>query len=48
MAIDNGMIARSEDLLKAEFLFDRQYLAPNLASALNDKISISSEIDPMF
>ena len=48
MAIDNGMIARSEDLLKAEFLFDRQYLAPNLVSALNDKISISSEINPTF
>jgi hypothetical protein len=48
MAIDNEMITRSEDSLKAEFLFDRQYLTPNLAAELNDKISISSEIKPIF
>lgn len=48
MAMNNEMISRAEDSLKAEFLYDRQNLSPNLASALNDKVRIDSDIEPMF
>ncbi|MFX1606909.1 MAG: hypothetical protein ACFFDD_13525 [Promethearchaeota archaeon] len=36
MAIDNGMVSRNQDSLKAEFLYDRQILIPNLLHALGD------------
>ncbi len=48
MAMDNEMISRAEDLIKAEFLHDRQNLSPNLASALCDQIRVDSDIDQMF
>ena len=48
MAIDNEMISRSEDSLNAEFLYNRQNLSPNLASALYEKVRIDSDIEPMF
>ncbi|NHI90617.1 MAG: hypothetical protein EAX87_13940 [Candidatus Thorarchaeota archaeon] len=48
MAVANEMISRVKDTLKAEFLFDRQVLPPNLASILSDKVNIDSSIEPMF
>ncbi len=48
MAIDNEMISRSEDSLHAEFLYDRQNLSPNLASAFHEKVRIDSDIEPLF
>jgi len=48
MAINSEMISRDEDLLKAEFLFDRQNLTPNLASALCEKVRLDSEIEPIY
>ena len=47
MAITNELISRSDDSLKAEFLFDRQNLTPNLTSALSDKVRVESDIEPM-
>lgn len=48
MAINNEMISREEDTLKAEFLYNRQSLSPNLVSALYDKVRIDSRIEQMF
>jgi hypothetical protein len=48
MAVSNKMISRVEGSITAEFLYDRQSLSPNLASALCDKIRIETEIDQMF
>ena len=48
MAVTNEMVSRFKDSLKAEFLFDRQVLPPNLASILSDKVKIDSSIEPMF
>lgn len=48
MAMNNEMISRAEDSLKAEFLYDRQNLSPNLASVLYGKVRIDSDIEPMF
>lgn len=48
MAVSNELISRTENSLKAEFLYDRQNLAPNLASTLCDKVRIETQIEPMF
>jgi hypothetical protein len=48
MAVSNELISRAENSLKAEFLYDRQNLGPNLTSALCDKVRIESQIEPMF
>jgi hypothetical protein len=48
MAITNGMVSRNNKILKAEFLFDRQKLPPNLISILSDDIKIDSNVEPMF
>ena len=48
MAVDNEMISRSEEHLKAEFLYDKQVIPPNLITALADKMSIDKTIEPMF
>ena len=48
MALNNEMLSRAEDLLNAEFLYDKQSLSPNLASALSGKISIEKAVEPMF
>lgn len=47
MAISNDMVSRKENSLRAEFLYDRQDLAPNLMSALGDKIRIENNIEPI-
>ena len=48
MAIENEMISRTEDRIRAEFLYDKQDLNPNLMSALNGKVRIDSSIDMMI
>jgi len=48
MAINNEMISRDEDSLRAKFLYDRQNLTPNLASALCAKVRIDSDIEPLY
>jgi len=48
MAINNEMISRFDDSIKAEFLYDRQNLSPNQASVFCDKIIIDSEVEPFF
>ncbi|MFW9964132.1 MAG: hypothetical protein ACFFCX_11235 [Candidatus Sifarchaeia archaeon] len=48
MARENGMISRTEDTLKAEFLYDRQNLSPNLVFSLRDKVRIDGKITEMF
>jgi hypothetical protein len=48
MAVSNELISKTENSLKAEFLYDQQNLAPNLTSALCDKVRIESQIDPMY
>ena len=48
MAMTNGMVSRNKNTLKAEFLFDRQKLSPNLVSILSDYIKIDSNVEPMF
>lgn len=48
MAVTNEMISRVKGSLKAEFLFDRQVLPPNLASILSNKVQIDSSVEPMF
>ncbi|MFW9981646.1 MAG: hypothetical protein ACFFE3_07005 [Candidatus Thorarchaeota archaeon] len=47
MAIDNEMISRYEDSIKAEFLFDQQVLSPNLAEILRNNLSVSNDIEPI-
>jgi len=47
MAISNEMISRTENSLRAEFLYDRQNLTPNLMSALGGKIRIETDIEPI-
>ncbi len=47
MAIDNEMISRYEDSIKAEFLFDRQLLSPNLVEILKNNLNLSNDIEPI-
>jgi len=48
MAIDQEMISKNDDFVKAEFLYDKQVLPPNLVSVLEDKVKLDKEIQPMF
>ncbi len=47
MAIGNEMISRNEDSVKAEFLFDRQILSPNIVEILRDKMIVSNNLEPI-
>jgi hypothetical protein len=47
MAIGNEMISRNEDSVKAEFLFDRQILSPNIVEILKDKMIVSKDLEPI-
>ncbi|MFW9810507.1 MAG: hypothetical protein ACFFE6_14105 [Candidatus Thorarchaeota archaeon] len=44
MAIDNEMISRDEDSIRAEFLFDRQVLPPNLVESLKNNLSVGKDL----
>ncbi len=48
MAVNNEMVSRNGNSVNAEFLYDRQNLSPNLASALVDSVRIENTIEPMF
>ncbi|MFW9835550.1 MAG: hypothetical protein ACFFEK_16225 [Candidatus Thorarchaeota archaeon] len=48
MAVDNEMLSRFEDSVKAEFLYDKQVLPLNLLSALEDKVRVDTNIEQMF
>ena len=47
MAIGNKMITRNEDSIKAEFLYDRQIISPNLVEILKNKLNVSKDLEPM-
>jgi hypothetical protein len=47
MAVTSEMVSRNDDSVKAEFLYDKQVLPLNLVSALEDKVRIDKEIQPM-
>lgn len=47
MAIGSEMISRDDDSIKAEFLFDRQILSPNLAEIMRDKMNVSKDLEPI-
>jgi hypothetical protein len=48
MAVNNEMVSRFEDSVKAQFLYDKQVLPPNLLSALEDKVRVDTNIEQMF
>jgi hypothetical protein len=48
MAMAQEMISKNEDLVKAEFLYDKQVLPPNLVLVLKNKVRLDKEIQPMF
>jgi hypothetical protein len=41
------MISRNGNIIKAEFLYDKQHLPLNLSAALGDKIRFEQEIQPL-
>jgi hypothetical protein len=47
MALGNEMIVRDADLIKAEFLYDKQILSPNLVEMLRDRLNVDKDIEPM-
>ncbi len=47
MAVNNEMITRVEDSIRAGFLFDNQSLSPNLVALLYERLSVNHEINPM-
>ena len=47
IATNNEMIVREEDSIKAEFLYDKQILSPNLVDLLKDKLTVGKDIEPM-
>ncbi|MHA2159382.1 MAG: hypothetical protein ACXABN_07100 [Candidatus Thorarchaeota archaeon] len=47
LATGNEMIAREADSIKAEFLYDKQVLSPNLVDILKDRLDVESDIEPM-
>ncbi|MFW9768196.1 MAG: hypothetical protein ACFFF9_03400 [Candidatus Thorarchaeota archaeon] len=44
---ENEMIVRENDCIKAEFLYDKQILSPNLVEMLRDNLTVGKEIEPM-
>ncbi|MFW9793779.1 MAG: hypothetical protein ACFFEE_05750 [Candidatus Thorarchaeota archaeon] len=45
IAINSEMISRAEDSIKAEFLYDRQILSPNLVEILKNKMKVNEDVD---
>jgi hypothetical protein len=43
----NEMIVRDDDWIKAEFLYDKQILSPNLVEMLKEKLAVGNDIEPM-
>lgn len=46
-ALNNEMISRDGNIIKAEFLFDKQHLPLNLFSALGDKVRFKETVEPL-
>ncbi len=46
-ALNNDMISRDDNKIKAEFLFDKQTLPLNLSSALESKVRFTENIEPL-
>ncbi|MHA1480622.1 MAG: hypothetical protein ACTSQZ_04275 [Candidatus Thorarchaeota archaeon] len=47
VALNNEMITRQDDSIKAEFLFDRQKLSPTMATQISRSFNIEDEINPI-
>lgn len=47
VALDNKIISRVDDSIKAEFLYDRQKLSPTMATQISKSFSVGNEISPM-
>jgi len=47
VALQRELISRDGDMIRAEFLFDRQVLSPNQAAALEDGVVIEKKVEPM-
>ncbi len=47
MALQRKLISREEDSIKAEFLYDRQILSPNLEEIMRDKLDVGRDLEPM-
>lgn len=48
IALKNEMISRKENMIIAEFIFDKQSLPWNLSTALQDRVRFQEEIQPLF
>ncbi len=46
-ALENDMILREGDNIKAAFLFDKQQLPLNLTAALKDKVRFKDDVTPI-
>ena len=46
-ALNNEMISRDGNHIKAEFLYDKQHLPLNLSAALEDKVRFKEEVQPL-
>lgn len=46
-ALNNEMISCNDNVIKAEFLYDKQHLPLNLSDALEDKVRFKEEIQPL-
>jgi len=46
-SLNNELISRDENDIKAEFLFDKQYLPLNLSAALQEKVRFTEQIEPL-
>jgi len=47
-ALNNEMISRDGNIIKAEFLFDKQLLPLNLSTALGGKVRFKENVDPLW
>ena len=46
-ALNNEMISRDGNTIRAEFLYDKQLLPLNLSAALGNKIKFKEEVQPL-
>ncbi len=47
VALDNEMISRNGDQIKAEFMYDLQNLSPNQAAKLRRNVIFKDSIEPL-
>ena len=46
-ALNNEMVSRDGNIIKAEFLFDKQFLPLNLSTALGGKVRFKEDVNPL-